>query len=446
MSVSRLRTPKPADESVRTSSDGLEDRLPPEILRKILSYLGASTLFSLCQVNKLFHQLASENCLWENIYGMLGKNTNWKTKGTDEMRLQKQERAAGYWKCQYLKSLGACDMNKWKRCVRLINRHTGLPRHTEQFLRNYVTWELTVCGRSRLNATFELSWSHYSETSLTLCWIGCDWPDYRQISTFKLHGVRMSGLTCPSLKKRRGWRSLVETVEMDPLSQSMQDLGQDRLVEMKLVKPGVIVGIWKGQHDIAFLMFTIHFHRLVEKSIDGSVGCPYMEPPVSAPFDDIDPEYGLHGYQLHIALHTAASEIMSASFSQLSCRRPQICDGLIQLAVGETELNSPLSGTMTLPWRCEVLQGAVENCCIMSLTLLDEFKNPFWCVSSPVSVTPDDAATFDYDGEHSLIHYQDSDGQMKIRLVWKNQMTFFLRSLVVYVTTSKVNKHFNTDY
>lgn len=81
----------------------------------------------------------------------------------------------------------------------------------------------------------------------------------------------------------------------------------------------------------------------------------------------------------------------------------------------------------------------------MSLTLLDEFKNPFWCVSSPVSVTPDDAATFDYGGERSRIHYQDSDGQLKMQLVWKKR-TFFLRSLVVYVTTSKVNTHFNTDY
>lgn len=92
--------------------------------------------------------------------------------------------------------------------------------------------------------------------------------------------------------------------------------------------------------------------------------------------------------------------------------------------------------------------SSYQNCCIMSLTLLDEFKKPFWCVSSPVSMKPVKMPTsYDYDGEHFLIHYQDPDGQVKMNLVWmKEQMQFFLISLVVYVTTCKVNEHFGRDY
>lgn len=41
----------------------------------------------------------------------------------------------------------------------------------------------------------------------------------------------------------------------------------------------------------------------------------------TAPFDDIDPEYGLHGYQLHIDLHNTESEFMSESFHSLFCHR-----------------------------------------------------------------------------------------------------------------------------
>lgn len=48
---------------------------------------------------------------------------------------------------------------------------------------------------------------------------------------------------------------------------------------------------------------------------------PYVEPMVKPPFDDIDPEYGLHGYQLHLVLHDTACELLSGSFSQLFCRR-----------------------------------------------------------------------------------------------------------------------------
>lgn len=36
-----------------------------------------------------------------------------------------------------------------------------------------------------------------------------------------------------------------------------------------------------------------------------------MELMVKTPFDDINPEYGLHGYQLHLVLNTPASELMS---------------------------------------------------------------------------------------------------------------------------------------
>lgn len=99
-------------------------------------------------------------------------------------------------------------------------------------------------------------------------------------------------------------------------------------------------------------------------------------------------------------------------------------------------------------WRKFIFLLSYQNCCIMSLTLLDEFKKPFWCVCSPVSMKLVKMPTsYDYDGEHFLIHYQDSDGQVKMNLVWmKEQMQFLIISLVVYVTTCKVNKRFSRDY
>lgn len=48
---------------------------------------------------------------------------------------------------------------------------------------------------------------------------------------------------------------------------------------------------------------------------------PYVEPVVKSPFDDIDPEYGLHGYQLHIVLHDTGCNLLSASFPQLFCHK-----------------------------------------------------------------------------------------------------------------------------
>ncbi|XP_070784560.1 F-box only protein 15 [Enoplosus armatus] len=452
--VRAVRTSKRADKSSPPSAHNFMERLPSEILIKILSYLDASALCNISHVNKLFYQLASDNALWNKIYiAEFGKIKKRKPKCMDELLLKMatvevQDQTAGYWKRLYFRTGAACDVNKWKRHLGLISCHTGLPCQTERVLRNlHVTWELTVSDKSGHKVTHELSWSRFCETSVTLCWSGGGClPNYQQISSLHLHGIRRIALSYPGLKK-----SLMAKLDMQTQTKSAQVIGQDRLVELKLLQPGIIIGVWRDQCSVAFVMFTLHFHRLVERSIQGSFTCPYMEPTLKAPFDDIDPDYGLHGYQLHIALHDTVCKFMSGSFSQLFCRRTQICDGLIQLtAISRADLSqhTPLSGNITLPWRCEALHGAVQNCCIMSLTLLDEFEKPFWCVSSPVSMTLEKTpVSYDYDGEHFLIHYQDSDGQVKMKLVWmKEQKQFFLIGIVVYVTVCKVNKHFSRDY
>lgn len=63
-----------------------------------------------------------------------------------------------------------------------------------------VTWELTVMDKSGRKSTLEQSRSQFTETSVTLCWSGGDrLPDYQQISTLQLYGVRR--LACVSPKR-----------------------------------------------------------------------------------------------------------------------------------------------------------------------------------------------------------------------------------------------------
>ncbi|XP_055364166.1 F-box only protein 15 isoform X2 [Betta splendens] len=414
-----VRTSQRADKSSPGSTQNFIERLPAEILMKILSYLDASALFSINHVNKLFRYLANDNALWSKIYmTAFGRNKKQKPHRMDELQrkmatVEMQEPSAGYWKWAYFKAVATRDMAEWKRRLGFMDPYTGLPSQTEQVLRNlHVTWELAVCEESGREDTLELSWSRFFKTSVTVC--GSregSLPSYRQISTLQLHGVWRIGLNCPGLKKR----SLMAKLDIQIQAKGGKVIGHDRLVELRLLQPGVIIGVWKGQCSVAFVMFTLHFHRLVERSLLGSPDSPYVEPIFKAPFDDIDPEYGLHGYQLHIVLHNTEYEFTSGSFSQLFCRKAHICDGLIQLtAISRTNLSqhTPLTGNITLPWRCEALQGTVENCCIMTLTLLDEFRKPFWWTSTPVTMERQSTtACYDYDGEQYRIHYQDSDGQ-----------------------------------
>uniref|UniRef100_A0A3B3XH62 F-box domain-containing protein n=1 Tax=Poecilia mexicana TaxID=48701 RepID=A0A3B3XH62_9TELE len=387
-------------------------RLPLEILDKILSYLDAYALFNMSHTNKLFYQLASNNVLWKKLYiADICNNEKQKARIVNVQLLSKKTRdhAAGYWKELHVKTVAHCEMKKWKRLLGPINSHTGLPSQTEQVLRNLrVTWELTVTDMSGRESTLELSWSRFSETSLTLCWCGGDrLPNYEEIFSLQLHGVRRIAFSCPSLKKLR-----------------------------QLQHP--------DGGSVAFIIFTLHFYKLVERSTRGSHD---WQPIVQPPFDDIDPEYGLHGYKLHIVLHNTVCKLMSESFSQLFSH---ISDGWIQLTAisrADSSQHIQLSGKPVLPWRCEALQGTVENCCIMSLTLLDEFGNQFGRVTTPISMEPEEAAvSYDYDGEHYLIQHEDSNIQAKMQLVKMTAKKYFVVSLVVYVSVLFVNKHFSRDY
>lgn len=91
-----------------------------------------------------------------------------------------------------------------------------------------------------------------------------------------------------------------------------------------------------------------------------------------------------------------------------------------------------------------------QNCCVLTLTLLDEFQRPFWCVSSPVRIRMADLGSHsssDYSGEHFGLEHHDSEGKVEMRLVWlKEEKQFFLIALSVYVPLAKVNQHFGTKY
>ncbi|XP_075906465.1 F-box only protein 15 isoform X2 [Nelusetta ayraudi] len=414
--------PKRVSKIRPVSSRNCFSRLPAEILDKIVSYLDASALFTVSFTDKFLCRLANENAPWAKMYvAEFCKDRKAKQKSVDEQQLVVptapavvQDQPLGYWKMVYFRSVAARDSNKWKRHLRAISNYTGLPSQTERVLRNlHVTWELTVSDKSGLEAAHELSWARFSETSATLCWsgVGC-LPDQRHISTLQLHGVRRVALNCPGLKKP-GWRSLMAELDVETLAQNAQTIGGDRLVELRLLKPGITIGLWKGQNSVAFVMFTLHFLSLVESSTEGSWGRPYTEPVYRAPLDDIDPQYGLHGYHLHLLLHNTEQEIISGSFSQLACQRSKINNGLVQLtAVSRMDLSQhrPLSASVALPWRCEALEGTVQDCCVMSVTLLDEFRKPFWCVSSLVSMRPEKSSVcYDRDATttETLPGYQD---------------------------------------
>ncbi|XP_030623416.1 F-box only protein 15 [Chanos chanos] len=430
------------------------ERLPPEIILRILSYLDAASLFCIGYVNKQFNELANSNDMWYKLYSREYAKNKWRPKRiekvTDGMRaVTVQERPKGYWRRLFFREMAGYNENKWKKELKAINPYTGLPRQTEQVLRSLgVTWEITLTDKKGRESTFEQSHVYFSDSSVTLCWSSGDWPFIDRISTLQLHGVMRVRLDCPTANKP-GWRSLISKVEFG--KDTWKAYGSDKIVKLRHIDPGIAIGVWRGQWKIAFIMVNLHFHKLVERSVLGSSVCSYGLDEDRPPFDDVDPEYGLHGYSAHIVFHNTVKHIMSGHFSQLFCRRDQIRGGFIELraiCMRNMSQHTPLSGKINLPWRTEALQGTIENCCMMSLTVLDEVQNPFWCVSSPVQmVLSDSEMSYDYDGPSYFISFQESRGKVRLKLVWlEEQNQFFLIKLSIFLPVARVNRHFGRDY
>ncbi|XP_019908748.2 F-box only protein 15 isoform X3 [Esox lucius] len=369
---------------MQTCLQNLIDRMPPEILLKILSYLDALSLLSIGLVNKQFYEMAHNNGMWHKIYfAQYGQSKNWMPKPVDEV-LEKltavvvQERPECYWRRLYFRTMAGYS-ERWRQELRDINPFTGLPSHTERVLRSQrVTWEITVCDKRGLEVTFQQSRTFFSDSSVTVCWGSRHWPALYQLSTLQLDGVKREALSSPNIIN------------------------------------------------------------------------PYSVPKDKSPFDNADPYFGLHGYTVRIVLHNAVTQMMAGHFPRLSGRRRQVHGGFIQLNVisrGDESQHSPFSGRISLPWKCEAVEGTVENCCMMTLTLMDESHSPFWYVSTPVSMMLNIKEPSKYEGQHFVIKYQDAEGKMRMELVWmEEQRQYFLIGLVVFIATAKVNKHFGKAY
>lgn len=85
----------------------------------------------------------------------------------------------------------------------------------------------------------------------------------------------------------------------------------------------------------------------------------------------------------------------------------------------------------------------------MDLTLLDETGKPFWCFSAPVhmGLSTKSSGLYDYMGHIYTADYADSEGKVCVEFVWLEETKeYIVVSLVLYVSTKKVNSWYGTNY
>ncbi|XP_067309991.1 F-box only protein 15 [Pseudorasbora parva] len=433
-----------SEQCGRGSRRNYFERLPSEIILKICSFLDASSLFNISFVSKRFHDLANSNALWSVLYASEFEKKNWRPRGSMMIEAVSstsvEEKPAGYWKKLLLKEMAGYKDTMWKTELRHMNPHTGMPALTEQVLRRlHIQWEITLTNTNGHESVYKQTHTFFEDSSVTVCWNHGGWPCLSSLNGLQLHGIMCPALPTPGDKPR--WRSLIQNTSLRK-SVHWTFLGADKFVKLLRFNKGIVVGVWRGNWKIAFIMINLHFHKLIERSLLGSRFCPYIPTEDTA----LDPDRGRHGYTLHIVLHNAVRRIMCHRFSPLYTSRMPFQEDYVRLiAIDLADVPEYKSvAKISVPWKAEGLQGEVERCCMMTLTILDEAQRPFWCVSSPVKMSNKlRVVDLEYEGEQYVILYEDMEGKVKMTFVWMEEhQQYFLVQLITAFPAAKVKRRF----
>ncbi|XP_069075983.1 F-box only protein 15 isoform X2 [Pleurodeles waltl] len=308
----------------------------------------------------------------------------------------------------------------------------------DKFGKEYVMEQVEVC---------------FNDTSVTVFWYAAAWPCLGILTTLQLHGVTplMHERSKVLIKNGPRRRSLISEYDLTNLKDSSILIGCDSLVKISRLNPGLLLGLWRSGSGIAFVMASLHYHNLLQRSTMGSFCVPFI--PAHKPIlDDIDSQYGLHDYQLHIDMHSGGRTFMCGSFSHLHCKKDYIVNGFLKfvvISVKNNKQHAPLAGKIGLLWKTDAFDGLVQNCFMMDVTLLDETEKPFWCVSAPVNIQTSamPESLYDFLGQHFVLNYNDKEGKVHMELVWMTESAeYCVINLVIYVSTAKVNNWFGTNY
>ncbi|NXA48170.1 FBX15 protein, partial [Nothocercus julius] len=437
--------------------------MPSEILLKIFSYLDAVSLLCAGCVSKRFCDLANDNGIWLKLYSgcfpprrMIWKINPAETETVSLGCAALQDRRPGYWKKEYIVRQIAAVKTRVMQLVKPVDPQTGLPCKNREAIRaSGLSWVIVLKDRNGKEHVMEQADLSFKDTSVTIFWYSAHWPCLNILSTLELCGVtplfpdRNRGANANGPRRR----SLIAKYSLSNLTETSVAIGADKLVQIFCLNPGLLLGLWKGKNEIAFITASLHYHQLLERSTLGSATLQYVLSPNEPVLDDVDPEYGLHDYNLHLDMHSGTHTCMCGTFKSLFCRKgSDIQNGYLRLTVVSVKDNAkhlPIIGTVGLSWRTDALKGNVKDCYLMDVTVLDETRKPFWCFSAPVSMelSSKTSGLYDYMGHIYTTEYADSEGKVSVDLVWLEETKeYYVVNLVLYISTKKVNSWYGTNY
>lgn len=92
---------------------------------------------------------------------------------------------------------------------------------------------------------------------------------------------------------------------------------------------------------------------------------------------------------------------------------------------------------------------AGQNCCMMTVSVLDEVQKPVWCISSPAGLSlPFSHETLkECNKDQLVLRYNDNDGKVQLTLMWMQDLQlYFLDGLHIWIRLAKVNAHYRRTH
>ncbi|NXS06974.1 FBX15 protein, partial [Neodrepanis coruscans] len=229
--------------------------MPTEILLKIFSYLDAVSLLSVGCVNEHFYDLANDNGIWLKIYSRCfqPKRTIWQMKSeqTEAVPLgcaALHDKKPGYWKKEYILKQTAAVKTRVMRLVKPLDPYTGLPFKNKEAMKvSGLSWIIVLTDKNGKEHVIEKANLSFKDTSVTILWYSIDWPCLDVVSTLKLFGVTpllLDQSRSPN-KNRPRRRSLIAEYHLANLTERSVAVGADKLVQLFILNPGLLVGVWK---------------------------------------------------------------------------------------------------------------------------------------------------------------------------------------------------------
>ncbi|XP_052817514.1 F-box only protein 15-like [Mya arenaria] len=441
-----LRARKPLHLPKGTGKAHVND-LPDELLLRIFNNLDIDDLLVASQVCARWNPVANDNSRWSGFYQKYGSKL-------------RQEAGQNDLTYKQLCIKGSCGRRD-KMCARVlktINPFTGLPRDSEKALKSAgVYFQMSMTDQDDNEITFRSQDVFYHQMSASVRWFDLQMPAINSIK--KLSFIAMHPLFYTNEGKAMAnspfQKSLLLSVKFDwqKWLKSNKPAGFDDMVNIYSLPDGLALATWKSDGGLGYVSLGLHCNLLVKRCLQGSTLSPYDTDVHKVTLDDIDSAYGLHDYQCTIDIRTLRNSIWSQQFNSLACKKESLESGFACLPLIRKDHHCDhviLQKKIQFPWKTDAFRGIVENVVWIDVVVLDERKEPFWCVSSLCRVSSEKNKNnfdFDYTSDDAYkMSFMDERGKLEALMSMTDDGLYFMTQLDLKLSLDAINKWFGTSY